>query len=100
MPTERICMSMILLEPAYKILHTAVKFKRRTISVTRLFRQFERDLLSCAALVQRIYNADSVEENQPGLLINDGRIHAWNGLQIGQPGEFLGPPPRNDRLRH
>jgi hypothetical protein len=22
MPTERICMSMILLEPAYKILHT------------------------------------------------------------------------------
>jgi hypothetical protein len=33
-PTERICMSMILLEPAYKILHTTVKFKRRTISVT------------------------------------------------------------------
>jgi hypothetical protein len=27
-------MSMILLEPAYKILHTPVKFKRRTISVT------------------------------------------------------------------
>jgi hypothetical protein len=27
-------MSMILLEPAYKILHTKVKFKRRTISVT------------------------------------------------------------------
>jgi hypothetical protein len=27
-------MSMILLEPAYKILHTTVKFKRRTISVT------------------------------------------------------------------
>jgi hypothetical protein len=27
-------MSMILLRPAYKILHTAVKFKRRTISVT------------------------------------------------------------------
>ena len=25
---------MILLEPAYKILHTTVKFKRRTISVT------------------------------------------------------------------
>jgi hypothetical protein len=25
---------MILLEPAYKILHTMVKFKRRTISVT------------------------------------------------------------------
>jgi hypothetical protein len=25
---------MILLEPAYKILHTPVKFKRRTISVT------------------------------------------------------------------
>ncbi len=24
---------MILLEPAYKILHTTVKFKRRTISV-------------------------------------------------------------------
>jgi hypothetical protein len=33
MPTERICISMILLEPAYKILHTTVKFKRRTISV-------------------------------------------------------------------
>jgi hypothetical protein len=27
-------MSMILLEPAYKILHAKVKFKRRTISVT------------------------------------------------------------------
>jgi len=27
-------MSMILLEPAYKILHVTVKFKRRTISVT------------------------------------------------------------------
>jgi hypothetical protein len=27
-------MSMILLEPAYKILHTSLKFKRRTISVT------------------------------------------------------------------
>jgi hypothetical protein len=27
-------MSMILLEPAYKILHTTVKFKRRTISVS------------------------------------------------------------------
>ena len=25
---------MILLEPAYKILHTTVEFKRRTISVT------------------------------------------------------------------
>jgi hypothetical protein len=30
-------MSMILLEPAYKILHTKVKFKRRTISVTPFF---------------------------------------------------------------
>jgi hypothetical protein len=28
---------MILLEPAYKILHTTVKFKRRTISVTPIF---------------------------------------------------------------
>jgi hypothetical protein len=27
-------MSMILLEPAYKILHATVKFKRRTISVS------------------------------------------------------------------
>jgi hypothetical protein len=27
-------MSMILLEPAYKILHAPVEFKRRTISVT------------------------------------------------------------------
>jgi hypothetical protein len=30
--TVRIRMSMILLEPAYMILHTSVKFKRRTIS--------------------------------------------------------------------
>ena len=30
-------MSMILLEPAYKIFHTSVKFKRRTISVTPFF---------------------------------------------------------------
>jgi hypothetical protein len=30
-------MSMILLEPAYKILHAAVEFKRRTISVTPYF---------------------------------------------------------------
>jgi len=28
---------MILLEPAHKILHTTVKFKRRTISVTPFF---------------------------------------------------------------
>jgi hypothetical protein len=31
---------MILLEPAHKILHTTVKFKRRTISVTRLCRSY------------------------------------------------------------
>jgi len=34
-------MSMILLEPAYKILHTKVKFKRRTISVTPFFGKFD-----------------------------------------------------------
>jgi hypothetical protein len=28
---------MILLEPAYKIFHTSVKFKRRTISVTPFY---------------------------------------------------------------
>jgi hypothetical protein len=33
-------MSMILLEPAYKILHSTVKFKRRTISVTPYFGKF------------------------------------------------------------
>jgi hypothetical protein len=31
---------MILLEPAYKILHTPVKFKRRTISVTPYFDRY------------------------------------------------------------
>jgi len=30
-------MSMIPLEPAYKIFHTSVKVKRRTISVTPFF---------------------------------------------------------------
>jgi hypothetical protein len=30
-------MSMILLKPAYKILHARGKFKRRTISVTPFF---------------------------------------------------------------
>jgi hypothetical protein len=35
-------MSMILLEPAYKILHTTVKFKRRTISVTPYFARFDK----------------------------------------------------------
>jgi hypothetical protein len=39
-PTERICRSMILLEPAYKIFHTSVKFKRRTISVTPFLPSF------------------------------------------------------------
>jgi hypothetical protein len=34
MPTERICMSMILLEPANKITHRNVEIKRRTISLT------------------------------------------------------------------
>ncbi len=34
-------MSMILLEPAYKILHTTVKFKRRTISVSPFFVHFD-----------------------------------------------------------
>jgi hypothetical protein len=33
-------MSMILLEPAHKILHTTVKFKRRTISVTPYLGRF------------------------------------------------------------
>jgi hypothetical protein len=35
-------MSMILLEPAYKILHTTVEFKRRTISVTPFYVHFAR----------------------------------------------------------
>jgi hypothetical protein len=35
-------MSMILLEPAYKILHPTVKFKRRTISVNPVFRALRR----------------------------------------------------------
>jgi hypothetical protein len=34
MPTERICISMILLEPANKITHLNVEIKRRTISLT------------------------------------------------------------------
>jgi hypothetical protein len=34
MPTERICMSMILLEPANKITHYNVVIKQRTISLT------------------------------------------------------------------
>src|SRR5277367_689061 len=33
-PTERICISMILLEPANKITHFNVEIKRRTISLT------------------------------------------------------------------
>jgi hypothetical protein len=37
-------MSMILLEPAYKILHTTVEFKRRTISVTPYFGSYTRRL--------------------------------------------------------
>ena len=40
---------MILLEPAYKILHTTVKFKRRTISVTPLFIHFVSDDLGIPA---------------------------------------------------
>src|ERR1035437_6241281 len=36
-------MSMILLEPAYKILHTTVKFKRRTILVNQTFREEQTD---------------------------------------------------------
>jgi hypothetical protein len=35
-------MSMILLEPAYKIFHTSVKFKRRTISVTTFSRNYDK----------------------------------------------------------
>ena len=34
---------MILLEPAHKILHTTVKFKRRTISVTPFFVHFDAE---------------------------------------------------------
>jgi hypothetical protein len=41
-------MSMILLEPAYKILHTTVKFKRRTISVNPVFREPIAELLQIA----------------------------------------------------
>ena len=33
---------MILLEPAYKILHTSVEFKRRTISVTPFFVHYKK----------------------------------------------------------
>jgi hypothetical protein len=36
MPTERICISMILLEPANTIIHFNVEIKRRTISLTGL----------------------------------------------------------------
>jgi hypothetical protein len=40
-------MSMILLEPAYKILHTKVKFKRRTISVASFSGNFiDRKLIA------------------------------------------------------
>ena len=41
-------MSRILLEPAYKILHTSVEFKRRTISVTPFRLLHQADLaISC-----------------------------------------------------
>src|ERR1019366_7571188 len=56
MPTDRICMSMILLEPAYKILHTTVKFKRRTISVTPYLGNYDlmAGLLANCAMWQRV----------------------------------------------
>jgi hypothetical protein len=38
-------MAMILLEPAYKIFHTSVKFKRRTISVTPFSRNYGTSLV-------------------------------------------------------
>jgi hypothetical protein len=38
---------MILLEPAYKILHATVKFKRRTISVTPFLGQIMPAIPPC-----------------------------------------------------
>ena len=38
---------MILLEPAHKILHTTVKFKRRTISVTPYLGSYVPKLPPC-----------------------------------------------------
>jgi hypothetical protein len=40
---------MILLEPAYKILHTTVKFKRRTISVKPTFQELRLFAATLAA---------------------------------------------------
>jgi len=43
-------MSMILLEPAYKILHTTVKFKRRTISVSPFSGNYRNHLSEMATI--------------------------------------------------
>jgi hypothetical protein len=56
-------MSIILLEPAYKIFHTSVKFKRRTISVTPFERSRWRggryacdtpDIMGCRSILNRL----------------------------------------------
>ena len=44
MPTERICMSMILLEPANKIAYPQRSIKLRTISLVGLFSKFDSQL--------------------------------------------------------
>jgi hypothetical protein len=65
-------MSMILLEPAYKILHTPVKFKRRTISVTPFFIHFVSDGLGIPAWLGDVDN----DERDAILLGYGGRLPA------------------------
>jgi hypothetical protein len=73
-------MSMILLEPAYKILHTTVKFKRRAISVTRILRRhgitgakFDIEVMKAPA------NAQSVGS------FKESQASAWVGVVLCKP---------------
>jgi hypothetical protein len=45
---------MILLEPAHKILHTTVKFKRRTISVTPFYVHYKRRMITSVLPTNRL----------------------------------------------
>ena len=74
-PTERICISIILLEPAHKILHTTVKFKRRTISVIPVSRHLwgpcPISRLPCKSFVKLRHGCpghaqESVQSTAPG----------------------------------
>src|ERR1035437_1898883 len=74
MPTDRICMSMILLEPAYKILHTTGEVQAADHLSIPVFREL-RSSPHAKPLIRltvdtRVINSESTQKCQQGVVGN------------------------------